>query len=71
MPSSCKDLNILGYTLPGIYLVQGQTSLANNATHYKIEFIFCNFISPFSRGRIPVKDLPGRSSFKNYIRMQK
>ena len=66
MPSSCNDLKTLGYTLPGIYSVKGQTALTNNNSTYKIEFIFCTF-SQLSSGRNPVKTALGIYFFKEQI----
>jgi len=40
-PSSCKDLQILGHKLNGLYLIK--TSQPNQAT--KIETVFCDFQS--------------------------
>lgn len=55
MPSSCKDLQLLGHTLNGFYSVQGKDS--NN----KIETIFCQFESEqsFTAG--------GNSTFRNNL----
>ena len=39
LPSSCKDLQLLGHKLNGLYLVK--TSQPDQAT--KIETVFCNF----------------------------
>ncbi len=36
MPTTCKDLNIIGYTLKGFYLVR-------NPSIATIETVFCDF----------------------------
>jgi len=41
MPSSCKDLQLLGHTLNGFYSVQGIDGKESNSN--KIETIFCQF----------------------------
>jgi len=42
LPSSCKDLQLLGHKLNGLYLIK--TSRPNQKT--KIEAVFCNFQLP-------------------------
>ena len=42
MPSSCRDLALIGHTLNGLYLVQ-------NLVTNKIETVYCNLKNPDSK----------------------
>ena len=45
-PNSCYDLNQLGHTLSGFYMVQGR----GNSVGSKIYTIYCDFTSPRPEG---------------------
>ena len=57
MPSSCKDLQLLGHSLNGFYSVQG----IGKDSSSKIETIFCQFDLEQSSGTV----LAGNSTFRN------
>ena len=45
IPSSCKDLQLLGHELNGLYSIK-RFQPANNQGTNKIETVFCDFQSP-------------------------
>jgi len=50
---SCKDLEKLGYSLNGYYLVQNENTELKNSEEQKIEVIICRFQLPSERdGRL-------------------
>ncbi len=49
VPSSCRELSLIGHSLDGLYLVQ-------NRETKKVETIYCNFGTPISRFHIDIEN---------------
>lgn len=48
MPSSCSDLNLIGHTLNGFYLVQESNKGVNKSGANKMQTVYCDFQPPVS-----------------------
>ena len=49
VPSNCNELNTLGHTVNGIYLVKSESSNKKNTAiklNSRIEAVYCDFNSP-------------------------